>query len=798
MTILVVLESPAKVKKVGGFLGKDYIVKSSYGHIRDLDSKNLSINVDNEFEPIYHNNHDKEHVIDDLQRNYKKCDGILLASDYDREGESIAWHIAEILKLPTCKRKRLLFTEITKTALQKAVSEPKDLDLNMFYAQQARRIIDRLIGYKLTPLLWKNIQSSMKKGVSLSAGRVQSVVNKLILEREEEINKINSNNYFKTTALFNYKDNSLNFELDEKITNKENAETFLENCANYDFVITDIKKTTSKRSPSAPFITSSLQQEASNKFKFSPKKTMKVAQKLYENGYITYMRTDSVKLCDDIMEAIETKVKKDYGDKYYNKNDYKNKSKNSQEAHEAIRPSNIELNDLAKENDPNFEGADIKLYNLIWRRTVASQMSNAKIENQSIYSKITVKEDNINNTFICKNQKVLFDGFLKVYKPFNDTENQNDDSGDESNSKDLSKITFKKGDTLNLEEVDSTEKFTKPPHGHFTEASLVKKLEDLGVGRPSTYSSMVSTVQDRNYVVKQDIEGVEKPFSRLLLKDFTIEEKTDKVKMNAEKQKLVPTEIGKIVNTFLDMHFECIINYNFTSNLEKELDEVANGTKDWVNVVRNIYKCFNPIVGELTQTETLLKDKYQRVIGVDPKTQFEIVTYIGKYGPVVQLKNTNNLSNSKFAPIGNLKMESITLKEALELLKYPYKFCDINKKDVMVCKGKYGIYLKYNGKNISLGNNTEKELTRKLIKELIAGGGSGKKENEKSNDITVSEGIVIKNGKFGVYINYDKKNIALKYSKHFKSLNKSHENLTKEECEVIIREYIDYKNKKSK
>lgn len=805
MPILVVLESPAKVKKVGGFLGKDYIVKSSYGHIRDLDQKKLSINVDSDFEPIYSNNQDKENVIDDLKRIYKKCDGILLASDYDREGESIAWHIAEILKVPVNKRKRLLFTEITQKAILSAVDDQQDLDINMFYAQQARRIIDRLIGYKITPLLWKNIQSSMKKGVSLSAGRVQSVVNKLILEREEEINKFNSKNYYKTNAIFKYKKNNLNFELDDKIENKEKAGEFLEQCANYDFKITDVKNTTSKRSPSSPFITSSLQQEASNKFKFSPKKTMKVAQKLYENGHITYMRTDSVKLCDDIMEDIENKVKKDYGDKYYNKNDYKSKSKNSQEAHEAIRPSNIQLSDLALENDPNFESGDIKLYNLIWRRTVASQMSNAKIENQSVYAKIIVPEDNINCTFVCKNQKVLFDGFLRVYKPFNDVENDSDsDSEDTSGSNgktDLSKITFKKGDDLEIDEVNCSEKFTKPPNGRFTEAGLVKKLEELGVGRPSTYSSMVSTVQDRNYVVKQDIEGVDKPYTQLFLRDYEIVEKTEKIRMNSEKQKLVPTEIGKIVNNFLDLHFETIINYNFTSNLEKELDNVASGTKDWVSVVRTIYECFNPIILSITESDTLMKDKYQRVIGIDPKTKFEIVTYIGKYGPLVQLKNTTNLNNSKFAPLGELKMEEVTVNQAMELLKYPYKFCDINKKDVIVCKGKFGIYLKYAGKNISLGKDESKieetDLTRKIIKDLIENGSNTKSEY-KSKDVKISDNIIIKNGKFGYYISYDKQNLALKYSKQFKSFDKKPEELNKDECDKIFKEYTDYKSKKSK
>lgn len=802
MTILVILESPAKVKKVSGFLGDGHIVKSSYGHIRDLNNKNLSINVDDNFSPIYINNFDKEHVISDLKRIYKTCDGVLLASDFDREGESIAWHVSEVLKIPRSKRKRLLFTEITKKALQDAAKNPKDLDINMFYAQQARRIIDRLIGYKITPLLWKNIQSSMKKGVSLSAGRVQSVVNKLILERENDINKFSSSNFFKTNGIFKLKNTNLDFELDKKIESKEKTEDFLEECANHDFVVSDIKKTTSKRTPSSPFITSSLQQEVSNKFKYSPQKTMKIAQKLYENGYITYMRTDSVKLSDIIMEELEKKIKDEFGEKYYKKNEFKNKSKNSQEAHEAIRPCNFNISNLQSENDPNFELCDVKVYNLIYRRTVASQMSDAKIENQCISSKIG------EYTFNCKNQKVIFDGFLRVYKPFIDSENNDDkdnNNGDENGSdSDLSKLDVKKGDILTLEEVNSVEKFTKPSNGRYTEASLVKKLEELGIGRPSTYSTMVSVVQDRNYVNKQDIEGVDKEFIKLTLKDFEIEESSDKVKMNSEKQKLVPTDIGKIVNDFLDIHFENIINYSFTCNLEKQLDEVSSGKKDWVSVVKEIYECFNPIILELTTNNDLHKDKYQRSLGFDPKTKFEVVTYIGKYGPLVQLKNSNDMSNSKFASLGELKMEDVTLNKALELLKYPYKFCDINKKDVIVAKGKYGVYLKYDGRNINIGELKESELTRKNIKDLInkvSGASNSSNSNSESTyqsgsgGIDLGENIIVKSGKFGAYIQNNGKNVSLKYSKFFKGLNKTHENLTLEECKSIIKEYEDYKSK---
>ena len=776
---LVILESPAKEKKINGFLGPDYIVKASYGHIRDLHAKQLSIDIDNDFAPIYHNNFDKENVISELKRLYKKCDNILLASDYDREGESIAWHVAEILKVPLEKRKRLLFTEITEKALVKAVKDPKEIDINMFYAQQTRRIVDRLIGWKVSPLLWKNIQNTMKKKVSLSAGRVQSVVNKLIIEREEEIKKFSTSNFFKTNGLFDFKKHTLNFELDTRLVSKEIVEEFLEECANHDFIVTNIKKTTSKKSSSAPFITSSLQQEASNKFKYSPKQTMKIAQKLYENGYITYMRTDSFKLSDFVMDDIEKHVVEEYGTKYYNKLEYSSKSKNSQEAHEAIRPCTIKIKDLSSENDPNFDTCDIKLYNLIWRRTVASQMSDAKLENLALYSKINTYN------FICKHQKVVFDGFLIVYKPFTseDSEEEQNDSQN-CNSNDISKINIKKGDSLIINQVNCIEKFTKPPHGRFTEASLVKRLEELGIGRPSTYSSMVSTIQDRNYVVKKDIEGIDKDYLTLKLKDFTIEESTDKVKINSEKQKLVPTDIGGIVHDFLDLHFETIINYSFTSNLEIELDKIAQGQISWVSVVKDIYNCFNPIIENLNSSDTLAKDSYKKVLGIDPKTKFEVLTYIGKYGPLVQLKNCEDMSNSKFAPLGSIKIEEITLRKALELLKYPYKLCSIDSKPVNVCKGKYGLYLKYNTKNISIGEIKEEELTKESVREIL----NRKKTIYSSKVIKLTKDLEVKEGKFGAYIVYNGKNYAVKYSKVFKSLNKTFDKLTKEDCMKIIDE----------
>ena len=765
MSILVILESPAKCSKITKYLkelGYDVVVKASYGHVSGL-GKKLSVDVSNNFKPDYSINHDKKQVISDLKTHYKRCKNILLGCDFDREGEAIAWHVSEQLKVPKDKRKRILFTEITKNALEKAMKSPVDLDMDMFYAQQARRIIDRLIGYKITPLLWSNIQNSMKKGISLSAGRVQSVVNKLIIERENEIKKFNSSSYYKTTGKFNSNKNKLNAELVQKITDKEKAYNLLELCANSTFKVGSIKKNISKRNPSPPFTTSTIQQEVSNKFRIGPKRVMAILQKLYESGLITYMRTDSTLISEDILDIIESIVKQNYGDDYSNRKQYKKKSKNSQEAHEAIRPTDIDLKKLEDYDGGDFTMDHFKVYNLIWRRTIASQMSPAKIENITtlidIYDEETKNKD---YNFSSKNQNVLFDGFTIIYKPYS----EEDEDESENGIKD--KYTFKENMELNMKSVYSVEKFTKPSHLRFTEASLIKKLDELGIGRPSTYSSMVTTVQDRKYVELKDKEGENKKCVVLKLLGDTIEESEDNIKLNGEKNKLIPTNIGEIVNTFLCANFENILNYNFTVKLEENLDLISQGKKNWVNVVREVYNSFNDIIVKLNNGNDLDKNNYRRVLGVDPTTNYEICTYIAKYGPVVQLKNTDDPKKSKFSPLKEIKMEEVTLEQALSLLKYPYIYDNFNGKPVQVCKGKFGVYLKYDGKNISMNGTKEENLNKVVIKNLLGGNkpkvgtGTG---TESGIIKTISKDIIIKNGKYGPYINYKNKHNIKIYSK---------------------------------
>ena len=765
MSVLVILESPAKcekIKKILKSLGIEAVVKATYGHISDLDKKKLSIDISN-LKPKYVVNPDKSKVISELKLHYKRCGKILLGCDFDREGEAIAWHVSELLKVPKDQRKRLLFTEITKSGLEKAVNNPVDLDMNMFYAQQARRIIDRLIGYKITPLLWSNIQSSMKKGTSLSAGRVQSVVNKLIIEREEEIKKFSASSYFKTTGRFLVNKNKLNAELHQRIDTKDKAYNLLEICANANFKVGNVKKSISKRNPSPPFITSTIQQEVSSKFRIGPKKLMMILQKLYEGGLITYMRTDSTLISEDILDIIEKNIEENYGPEYKNRKQYVKKSKNSQEAHEAIRPTDISIKKL-EDHGGDFTIEHFKVYNLIWRRTVASQMSSAKLENITLTIDIYDDDQKVTDYyFTSKNQKILFDGFTILYKPVEES----DDEDDGEKSKNILVESIKENTILNMNSVYSVEKYTKPSHLRFTEASLIKKLDELGIGRPSTFSSMVTIVQDRKFVELKDNEGETKKYSILKLYKDTIEETEDKIKINVEKNKLIPTNIGEIVNTFLCKNFENILNYNFTANLEKNLDLISTGQKDWVNVVRDVYKSFNEIVIELSSKTSLDKNNYRRMLGVDPKTNFEVYTYIAKYGPIVQLKNTIDQKKSKFSPLKDIKMEDVTLEQALSLLKYPYVWGKIKNKPVQVCKGKFGIYLKYNETNISLNGTNEENLNEQVINNLITRNiGGSSTSTSKSNILkTINKDIIIKDGQYGPYINYKNKHNIKIYSK---------------------------------
>lgn len=783
--ILVVVESPSKIKKIQQILNQlfegkyEFIVKASYGHVRDLDNKKLSINIDNNFEPVYVKGQNKDRVISELRYANKQCKEVWLASDCDREGESIAWHLSELLNLDKSRRKRIIFSEITKQALKKAAENPKDIDMHMFYAQQARRVIDRLIGYLISPILWKQIQNSTKKNVSLSAGRVQSVVMRLIIEREREIQKFESSGFYKTVGKFiTEKDKStvINTDLNENLKDKNQAKTFLNNCIESEFVVSDVTTKKSTRKPSPPFITSTLQQEASTKLRMSPKNTMASAQKLFEAGKITYMRTDSVELSKEAIEMISKHINKNYGEDYLNVKHYKSKSKNSQEAHEAIRPCDFNVTNVS--DDETMTTYEDRLYRLIWKRTVASQMSSAKVE--ICTTKISVSKEP-DYYFTTKNEKILFDGFLKVYKPTQ----ENEDSDEESNN---TFIKLKKGDILKKREIMSSERFSKPPHGRFTEASLIKKLDEMGIGRPSTYSNMVTVVQDRNYANKKDKEGVDKDINIYKLTDKnSIEKQKNQIKIGGEKQKLFPSQIGFIVNEFLLKHFSNILDYKFTANLESQLDNVSEGSAQWDKTVKKIYDMFHPKLMELGHSDNLEKDKFKRVLGNDPDTGYPIKTYIAKYGPVVQLEGPNN--NHKFAPLKDIDIKDVTLEEAIKLLRYPYDICMYKKKPVTVCKGKYGVYIKYNGKNHSIGERSEESLEDTEVIKCIVDGLSANESSDgtaeskyKSNIIKViNDKIIIKNGKYGPYISYKEGKLNVKIYG-----NKKPEDLTLNDCILMI------------
>jgi DNA topoisomerase I len=766
---LLIVESPSKINKIKEYIDKDeslkgqFIVTSSRGHIRDLDGKSLSINVDKNFEPYYLVPESKKNVVRDLKSDFKKCHTVWLASDYDREGESIAWHISEVLKLNKKNSKRIVFTEITKNAILNSIKNPTELDINMFYAQQARRILDRLIGYLISPILWKQIQSSYKKNNSLSAGRVQSVVLKLVIEREREIDKFESDAYFKTIGNFNFNNTIIKTDLDYNFKTKDSSKEYLNSCKEAVFKVSDIKKIKSNRNPQPPFITSTLQQEASIKFRMSPKVTMATAQKLYENGYITYMRTDSKTISEDALEMIKDKILEDYGDKYLNIKQYENKSKNSQEAHEACRPCDFTVKDVS--DDPNMEHNEVKLYKLIWERTVASQMKPCQAE--IVNTKIS--QSNSKHKYIYKSETILFEGFRVLYQQAIENDEENDSDSDKTKND----ISIPKDTVLKYDNIISTEKFSKPPHARYTEASLVKKLDEVGIGRPSTYSSMISIIQDRKYVERKDKIGEDKEYDIYKLTNDKLKVSNGKTKIGSDKKKLFPTDIGFIVIDFLDKHFNEIMDYQLTATIENNLDDIANGTKQWFTVVRHFYDMFYPKVVDMKSNNKLEKDNYRRIIGVDPNSDNNVYAYIGKFGPVIQIYDENG--DHKYAPLKDIKIADVSLENALELFKYPKNLGILQNKEVILCNGKFGKYLKYNNKNYSLNDDVTFEEAKEIIK--------NKDTNSQSNNNIIkvfNDKISIKNGKYGPYICYKNKlNIKIYGSK-------KPEDLTLEECIIQI------------
>ncbi|QQG50617.1 MAG: type I DNA topoisomerase [Candidatus Saccharibacteria bacterium] len=725
---LVIVESPAKAKTIEKYLGKDFVVKSSIGHIRGLPSKNGSVDVVNKFAPRFEINADKKKTIAELRREVKAADTVWLASDEDREGEAIAWHLAEVLKLDPKTTKRIVFHEITKNALDEAVKNPRTIDMPLVEAQQARQSLDYLVGFELSPVLWRKVRPQ------LSAGRVQSVAVRLIVEREAEINAHEPESTFKLTAEFLLEDGTvLPATSAKKHQTADDVRKILEEFAKSNFTVADIAKKPGTRSPSAPFTTSTLQQEASNKLGFSPRNTMSLAQRLYESGLITYMRTDSVNLSAQALGAMTSFIKGTYGENYHQFRTFKSKSANAQEAHEAIRPT-----DITKE----FAGGDEqqkKLYNLIWRRTLASQMAQASLEKTTI----TVKASESKELMEAKGEIVVFDGFLKVYGR----------SGD-----DVLLPEVNKNDPLTLKSAEAIESLSRGP-ARYTEASLVRKLEEMGIGRPSTYASTINTVQTRGYVERGELEGVEKEITKLSLKNGEISQKTEKIQYGKDTNKLFPTDTGKVVTDFLVKHFEKVMDYDFTKSVEAELDEIAIGKKDRVKVLTEFYTPFHKLVlesadisrAEATQT---------RHIGDDPKTGLPIFARFGRYGPMLQKGEQSDDPKPVFAPLpAGSKIETVTLAQALEMFKLPRLVGETaDGKEIKANIGRFGPYIVVDKLFVSIKPHDPQSITLDEARELYEA--KLKSEAEK-NIADFGDGVKVLNGRYGPYITNGKTNAKI-------------------------------------
>lgn len=753
---LVIVESPAKAKTIEKFLGENFLVKSSYGHIRDLAKKNLGIDIEHNFTPEYIVSDDKIKVVQELKSLVKKAKTVWLASDEDREGEAIAWHLSEVLGLDAKKTYRIVFHEITKEAIQNAIKNPRTVNIDLVNAQQARRILDRLVGFELSPLLWKKVKPS------LSAGRVQSVAVRLIVEREREIMSFVQTSAFKVSGLFepNSKEYQLKAELDKRFDTKDKAREFLESCVNASFAISNVEKKPGKRTPAAPFTTSTLQQEAGRKLGYSVSQTMTIAQRLYEAGLITYMRTDSVNLSVSAVNAAEKAIKSMYGSEYHYKRQYKTKAKGAQEAHEAIRPTYIE--------NPSIEGTpqDVRLYELIWKRTIASQMSEAITEKTTI----TIGAPSIKENFIASGEIVKFDGFLKVYKESADDENGDDDS-------EVLLPPIKVGEAQKALEITAIQRFSqKPPR--YAESSLVKKMEELGIGRPSTYAPTISTIINRGYVIKEDRSGFEREFDTILLKNGKINEKTSKENYGAEKSKLFPSDIGMLVTDFLTEHFGNIMNYDFTASVEKDFDIIAEGNLKWEEMIARFYSPFHHDVEETMETSK--PSKGERVLGADPKTGKTITVRIGRFGPIAQLGNNDEEPTYAGLLKGQL-IETITLEEAIKLFEFPRNLGEYEGKPVQVGIGRFGPYVKHASKYVSIpkaDSPAEVSLTRAI--ELIEA--KRKADIEKFIKTFDEEpDMQVLNGRFGPYIAYKGSNYKIAKGTDPKSLTLS-------DCQKLVEE----------
>lgn len=755
---LLIVESPAKAKTIEKYLGKDFKVVSSYGHIRDLPGGELAVDVENNYSPKYVISKDKEKLVKDLKKIAKEAEEIWLATDEDREGEAISWHLCEVLGLDPAITKRIVFHEITKTAIQKAIEEPRKVDLKLVYAQQARRILDRLVGFKVSPILWRKV--SLKN--ALSAGRVQSVAVRLIVEREREINAFTPVVSFKVEAFFTLvgpdgKPAILKAALPTNLKTAQEVEDFLAACGQSVFSIKDIDVKPAKKTPAAPFTTSTLQQEASRKLGFSVSRTMTVAQKLYENGHITYMRTDSVNLSDTARQGAAEAIKQQFGPEYHKARNYATKSAGAQEAHEAIRPTEMMSKVAGSGRDEQ------RLYDLIWKRTLASQMADAQLERTNVHIAISEADQQLT----AKGEVIKFDGFLKVY--FEST----DEESDEETADMLPPLTV--GQELTLKEMLATQKFTRHP-ARYTEASLVKKLEELGIGRPSTYAPTISTIQKRGYIVKEDRPGVERNYTQYVLPAGGSAQKAELKEMaGTEKNKLFPTDVGLLVTDFLLAHFPGIMDYHFTAEVEKEFDDIADGHKKWEKMIDNFYQPFEVNVQKtLEEAERVTGE---RELGEDPKTGKVVIARMGKYGPMAQIGSQED-EEKQFAKLRpNQSIETITLEEALELFKLPRTLGELEGEEIVANEGRYGPYLRYKGKFYSLKEHDPLEISLEeaipWLKEQVE---AAKKKEIK---IFADQGIQILNGPYGPYIKKDKRNFKI-------PKDKEAEALTLEECEDII------------
>ncbi|MCD0489992.1 type I DNA topoisomerase [Pedobacter sp. MC2016-14] len=696
---LLIVESPAKAKTIEGYLGKDFLVKSSYGHIRDLVKGDMAIDINNNFAQTYEVPADKKQVVAELKKLAKEAEMIWLASDEDREGEAISWHLFDTLGLKENKTKRIVFHEITKPAILKAIENPRTIDYNLVNAQQARRVLDRLVGFELSPVLWKKIKPS------LSAGRVQSVAVRLIVDREREVNKFSATAAYKISAQFSTGNarEILKAELPQRFDQEADAEKFLKDCISAAFSISSLETKPAKRNPAAPFTTSTLQQEASRKLGYSVSRTMQIAQRLYESGRITYMRTDSVNLSETALQAAESEIKSAYGDKYHQPRTYRTKSAGAQEAHEAIRPTYFNHHSVPGDS------SEQRLYELIWKRAIASQMSEAIFEKTTAHVKVSTRAEHL----VAEGEVMKFDGFLKVYLESSDEEDL-DDNTDNNLLPPLSK-----GQNLQLKEMSAIERFSRPP-ARYTEASLVKKLEELGIGRPSTYAPTISTIQNRGYVVKEDRDGRQRSFGSLVLSNGQINKQVKTEITGAEKAKLFPTDIGEVVNDFLVEHFKDIVDFNFTANVEKEFDEIAQGLQVWTKMLHSFYTPFHQEVE--TTLENADRANGERLLGVDPESGKNVYAKVGKFGPLVQIGHTDDEEKPRYASL--MKSQSvgtITLEDALEQFRLPFQLEPFQDKEVSVGVGRFGPYVKWGETYISIPKNEDPLTVDQARAEVIIG-----------------------------------------------------------------------------